>query len=500
MLKIVLQNMLSCMQKLFLLLACCIGYLGATAQSSAPAAYDPARRYEVAQLQSDFAYLRRALEEVHPGLYWYTPKDSLDQAFALTAAALTRPMTEPEYWQLLQTLVGRVHCGHTRVQHSAAYKAWFRRQPYPYLPFTVAVRQNRLFIAENQSTAPELQPGTELLAIDGHPTAEVLPRLRSLISADGYGTGFQDKELEAGFFDSYYWSFYEAKPTYPLLVRDSTGQQRQLTPLPRPAKPKLLAPMPPPLTAAQNRTRRLDRLRSVRYPEDMPATAILRIREFSYDELEDFKAFHRQLFADLDKRRTEQLILDLRGNVGGNQEISVDIMKYLLKSEFILSKSALSPVLLPYFSQPDSTKANYFNPTSVKRLPDGTISFVNPDLGLQQPYRGRYFRGKVVVLVDGGTFSAASNFTASLRAQRRITVIGQETGGAEAGCNGGTISELELPATHLILQLPHFRIRSACPNPELGRGVRPDIEVVPTPRQVATRTDAILSQLPRLMQ
>jgi C-terminal processing protease CtpA/Prc len=238
----------------------------------------------------------------------------------------------------------------------------------------------------------------------------------------------------------------------------------------------------------------------VRYPAELPGTAILRIRGFSYDELEDYKAFHRQLFADLTKRRTKQLILDLRGNAGGNQEISVDIMKYLLKSEFVLNKSALAPVLLPFFSQPDSLKPNYFNPTRVRRLLDGTISFVNSDLGPQRPYRGRYFRGQVVVLVDGGTFSAASNFTASLRAQRRITVIGQETGGAEAGCNGGTISELELPATHLVLQLPHFRMLSACPSPQLGRGVRPDIEVVPTPQQVAAHADAVLTQLPALLR
>jgi len=104
------------------------------------------------------------------------------------------------------------------------------------------------------------------------------------------------------------------------------------------------------------------------------------------------------------------------------------------------------------------------------------------------------------VLVDGGTFSAASNFTASLRAQRHITVIGQETGGAEAGCNGGTISDLELPETHLVLQLPHFRIRTACPQPQLGRGVRPDLEVVPTPQQVAAHIDAVLSQLPTLLR
>ena len=103
------------------------------------------------------------------------------------------------------------------------------------------------------------------------------------------------------------------------------------------------------------------------------------------------------------------------------------------------------------------------------------------------------------MLVDGGTFSAASSLTASLRAQRRITVIGQETGGGEAGTNGGTISYVALPETHLVLQLPHFQMLTAGPHPQRGHGVRPDIEVVPTPEQVAAHTDAILPHLLALL-
>ena len=490
------------MKSLFTLLTYLALSLGFAAQPTPPAGYDPATRYSVAQMQADLAYVRGVLQEAHPALYWYTPKDSLDRAFVQAAAALTHPLAEPEYWKILQTVVARVRCGHTRVQPSAAYRAWFRRQPHPYLPFTVAVRQNRLFIAQNQSLAPELRPGTELLAIDGHPVAEVLPRLRSLISADGYGTGFQDQELEVGFFDSYYWGFYEAKAAYPLFVRDSTGQQHLLTPLPRPAKPAATASATPaaaPLMAEQQRARQLARLHSVRYPEGLPGTAILRIKEFSYDELEDYKQFHAQLFAELAQRHIKQLVIDLRGNGGGNNLLSVDLGRYLFKHDFIVTKSALAPVLAPSFTQPDSTKAAYFDATHIKPLPDGTFAFTNSTVGVQQPYRDRHFRGKVVVLVDGGTFSAASNLTASLRAQRRITVVGEETGGGEAGCSGGNISDLELPQTHLVLQFPHFRMLTACSHPQLGRGVRPDVEVVPTPRQKANHTDAVLLQLPALL-
>jgi len=471
----------------------------AMAQAAPPPAYDPPARHPIAQLRADLAYVRRALEEAHPALYWYTPKDSLDRAFARAEAALTHPMAEPEYWRLFQQLLVRVRCGHTRVQHSAAYRSWFRQQPQPYLPFTVAVRQSRLFIAENQSAAAELRPGTEVLAIDGHPTADLLPRLRSLIAADGYGTQFQDRELEAGFFDEYYWNFYPSRPVYPLLLADSTSRAWELTPQPRPATPRpALAGAPP--TPAQQRTRKLERLRSVSYPDYLPGTAVLRIREFSYDELEDYQKFHAELFAEMRRRRVRRLVLDLRGNKGGNNDITNDLCKYLLNKPFYLIKSGLAPVFMPSFMQPDSTKPAYFDTTAVRRLPDGRFSKAGGNMGRQQPYPGRYFRGRVVVLVDGGSFSAASNLTASLRAQRPLVVIGQETGGGEAGCNGGTISGLELPNTHLMLYLPHFQMLTACRKPQLGRGVRPDLEVVPTPRQVATRIDPILPQLPALLR
>ncbi|MGI4741251.1 MAG: S41 family peptidase [Janthinobacterium lividum] len=487
------------MKTCFLLLLLLFTRGWAVAQATGATAYDSAARYTVPQLRADLAYVRRALEEVHPALYWYTPKDSLDRAFSRAEAGLTRPLSEPEFWQRVQALVVRVHCGHTRVRHSAAYRAWFRRQPHAYLPFTVAVRQNRLFITDNQSTAPALRPGTEVLAIDGHPTAELLPRLRSLIAADGYGTQFQDQELAAGFFDEYYWNFYAARPAYPLLVADSTGQPHLLTPQPRPTTPRPTSTAAP-LTAAQQRTRKLDRLHSVSYPVQLPGTAVLRIREFSYDALEDYRAFHAQTFAELKQRHVRRLVLDLRGNGGGNLNLANDLLKYLIKRDFYLSKGGRGRVFLPSFLQPDSTRAAYFDTTSVQRLPGGGFAQASNSLGRQHPYRGHYFHGQVVVLVDGATFSAASQLAASLRAQRRVVVLGQETGGGEAGFSGGTISELELPNTHLVLQLPHFQLRSACARPHRGHGVQPDVEVVPTPQQVAAHQDSLLEHLPVLLR
>jgi hypothetical protein len=471
----------------------------ASAQTAPKRLVDAPGLYSVAQLQADLSFLRRALEEVHPGLYSYTPKDSLDHAFDRTAAQLTQPLEEAAFWRLLQPLVARVHCGHTRLQHSAAYRAWARQQPRYYFPFTIAIRQDRLFVAENQSTDPTLRPGTEVLAIEGHLTGEVLARLRQLVSADGYGTGFQDQELAAGFFDDYYAALYQGKPAYQLTVRDSTGQVRALLPAPRPVS--LTRSEPPaaaPATAAEAAARRLARLHSVRYPAALPSTAILRLRSFDYEE--DYQAFHAGTFAELAHRHVRRLVIDLRGNPGGNNLLAVDLLRYLCSSPFVLTQSARARVVLPSFMTAVAGSRAYFDTTQVKRLPDGTLTQASPALGWHRPYRKHRFRGQVVLLVDGGTFSAASNFAASLRAQRRILILGQETGGTEVGLNGGVISRVELPNTRMILQLPHFRLLTACVAPQLGRGVRPDVEVVPTPQQVAAHTDALLDQLPALVR
>lgn len=329
------------MNKLWVGACCLLGWVGLSGQTASKPPYDPTARFSVPQLQADLAFLRHALEEAHPGLYWYTPKDSLNRYFDRTAAALTHEMGEAEYWALVQPLVASLHCGHTRVQHSPAYRAWSRQQPAYIFPFTVAIRQNRLFVAANQSTDPTLRPGTELLAIEGHPAAEVLGRMRRFLSGDGYHYAFQDQQLEAGFFDNTYWSLYQAQPTYELLVQDSTGYQRRLTPhLQRLAPPAAKSPASSPLTPEQKQARQLARLRSLTYPAGLSATAVLRISGFSYDELEDYKQYHAAVFAELAQRNVQRLVIDLRGNTGGNNAIAIDVLRYLVKKDFALTKSA----------------------------------------------------------------------------------------------------------------------------------------------------------------
>jgi C-terminal processing protease CtpA/Prc len=60
-----------------------------------------------------------------------------------------------------------------------------------------------------------------------------------------------------------------------------------------------------------------------------------------------------------------------------------------------------------------------------------------PTVGVHAPSEN-HFDGRLYVLIDGGSFSASADFSATVDVYKRATFIGEETGGAAAcGAAGG---------------------------------------------------------------
>jgi hypothetical protein len=143
--------------------------------------------FSVEELRDDLALVRRALDELHPSLTWYTPEAELERAFAAAAAGIRQPMTEGQFFELLQPVVVLVRCGHTYLETSRAFDDWRDRQPTSYLPFGVWADGERLFVLSNDSADPAIAPGDQLLAVNGIPAATIIARAKALIAADGAG-------------------------------------------------------------------------------------------------------------------------------------------------------------------------------------------------------------------------------------------------------------------------------------------------------------------------
>lgn len=186
-------------------------------------------------------------------------------------------------------------------------------------------------------------------------------------------------------------------------------------------------------------------------------TAMLTVNGLEYGDEE----FYRQAFHQLAQRSVENLILDVRRNHGGDARIMNNLLSYLADSSYVFLRKAVSRTPRPFASR----FARYFDPgitgsfqvtyQPARRVGAWYEFDFRGDMNRlmeYQPTAPERFRGRLYVLMGGGTFSNAANFIAALKMARpKVTLIGRETGGAESGCGGNT-NKLTLPNSGVVVQ------------------------------------------------
>src|SRR5271166_4838259 len=80
-------------------------------------AKEPAeKKFPPDKLVEDFRLVRKALEEMHSGIYRYTSKADMDRAFDDAEKSLGQPMDVYGFYRVVAPVVATVKCGHTGIQ------------------------------------------------------------------------------------------------------------------------------------------------------------------------------------------------------------------------------------------------------------------------------------------------------------------------------------------------------------------------------------------------
>ena len=118
------------------------------------------------QAAKELRLLKRALVELHPGLYRYQTAAQLDDEFARAQQEVAQGASPATMYRLASRISASVRCGHTWTNPlNQGERLRGVLDALPVLPLSVRVVERRLLVTA--STAPAVQAFDEVLSIDG---------------------------------------------------------------------------------------------------------------------------------------------------------------------------------------------------------------------------------------------------------------------------------------------------------------------------------------------
>ena len=444
--------------------------------------FSPRKKYPPEKLQKDYAIYQQILEEAHPGLYWYQPKDSMNYFFDWGRRQLEDSLTETDFRKVLAYVTSRVNCGHTSVRPSKRYSRYIDTVRISNVfPLSLKLWDDASVVAANLNRRDTvLKRGTVINKINGRPMKEVVDSLFNYISTDGYNTTHKYQALSnRGFFGSLYASIFGLYPSYSINYTDSAGTNKQTTITTyRPsadtteqsaARPERNIPKP------SKKERRNFRKTAVRMLKIDTSEHVAMMDLNSFGRGYGLKRFFRRSFKTLHKKKIDHLVIDVRANGGGSVTNSTSITRYLTDHPFKVADSLYAITKRKKYSR-------YINNDFFNRLfmtfftgkkSDGKYHFRYYEKKQFKPKNKHHFEGKVYILTGGNSFSATTLFASSLISQDNVTVVGEETGGGAYGNTAWLIPDVTLPNTRVRFRLPLFRLVIDSTYPKTGKGVQP---------------------------
>jgi len=460
-------------------------------------AYSPAKKYAPAALQADYKIFRGILESAHPGLYWYTAKDSMDYFFNAGYAALRDSLTENEFRTRLSYVIAKIDCGHTSVKASKAYIRYVDTAREKAFPFIIKFWGDSMVLTANLwRQDPVFRRGTVLTSIDGKNARQLTDTLFDYITTDGFSLSGKYQTLSTGFtFGNLYQHVFGFSDSVHVRYLDSLGEEKQAFVKLYDFKGDTLKKSAKGENPDDNKKKkkpapRLIYFSSVNLQLDTGLrTAYMTVATF--DHHNHLRKFFKRSFKQIKKDRMTDLVIDVRSNGGGDAGLSTLLTRYLSDHKFRLADS-LYTIRPPSEYNKYIEKDFWYNMLTrfvTRKGKDGKYHFRYFEKHVYSPKKRDHFNGQIYLLTGGNSFSATTLFVGDLKGQQNVTVVGEETGGGYYGNTAWIIQDVTLPNTKIRFRLPRFRMVIDKNRNKDGRGILPDVWALPSSEAIRRGID-----------
>lgn len=363
------------------------------------------------------------------------PDLDVDGAYRVYLDKVIAGTTRKDFTLASMHFLARMQNGHT-----VLFDRILMEQAGP-LPFVARTVEGKWVIT--QSPSPDLKPGDVIEKINGAPFEQFYSQVRPYISASSEYAARNMLFSQLGDFVPFALLFPEK---FDLTLSGSRTVTIDRHVLPKSAAMKTDGRWLEPGKLAYIR------IPSFFYP-DNEKRALELVREF---------------------QQAPALVIDVRGNAGGSTPS--DLTSLLMDRPYRFWTES-TPIDMPYFRFRAIQGDWHYGP------------FRQPQMLWQNPATAPAkdaFKGKLVVLVDGGCYSSCEDFTMPFKDNHRAVIVGQATSGSTGQ---PYVTDL---GDGMLLLVGAKRAYFPDGMPFEGVGIKPDIEVAPTVQDLANGRDVVL--------
>ena len=454
------------------------------------------------KLLNDLELLYQGLDRFHSGMYWYTPKESIDSAFQEVRKKIRSDLNVLEFHKLIAPLVALSREDHTDILLPASVKEELNRK-IKYLPLSFVFLGEELYCVRNGSDFEELAlEGKVVESINGESPMSIVDKIGNLFASDGYIRTVKYNDLKGLNFSRYYFYYYGRVDQFRIKFKEIE-------------QPIIIMPLDLDSTIEHLKKRYQGTGRNtgkevLEFKILNDSIAYLGVHTFDKDDIREYteekklKVFLKNSFRSIKENSIQTIVIDVSKNGGGKEGYEGLLYSYLgnnYRKYIKVSSKTQKAILDNGIDKPIKLKTfGFFERLFVNRKnEDGTLERkegIGQGLMAYKKEPDYKYTGKTYVIISPVTYSGASEFSNMVYTNDLATFVGEETGGGYFGNTSGYSKELVLPNSKILVKIPALQfVMNVKPKLPFGSGVKPHYEVIQTFEQYIDRENASLKYI-----